>query len=115
MACRDLHAGARLASWNLICLAGLLAGVVGCGVRDPLRAGANVLESISGGLDTDVLRIATTWPRSEREELEREFRDHTSGPVPVRVVWVEFAAGTRLDELCNGGPRSDVLLGGVAY
>ncbi|HMF35331.1 MAG TPA: hypothetical protein VKF17_01775 [Isosphaeraceae bacterium] len=112
MAHRDLHSGARLAALELLCLAGLLAGVAGCGARDPLRAAARVAESISGGLDADVLRIATTWPRSEQKQLEREFRDQTSRPVPVRLVWVELSPGTRLDNLDTRALPVDVLLGG---
>jgi hypothetical protein len=103
---------ASLPSWNLICLAGLLSGVVGCGGRDPVHAAANVVESISGGLDTDVLRIASTWPRSEREQVEKEFLDQTSGPVPVRVAWVELPPGPRLDKLGTCVPQADILLGG---
>jgi len=112
MAHRDLHSGARLASLELLCLAGLLAGVAGCGARDPTRAAARVVESISGGLDTDVLRIATSWPRSEQEQLEQEFREQTSGPVPVRLVWVELSPGSRLDHLGTRALPVDVLLGG---
>ena len=112
MAHRDLHPGARLASLELLCLAGLLAGVAGCGAREPVRATASVVESISGGLDTDVLRIATTWPRPEQEQLEQEFRDKTSGPVPVRLVWVELSPGTRLDNFGTHALPVDVLLGG---
>ena len=112
MAHRDLHSGARLASLELLCLAGLLAGVAGCGAREPVRATASVVESISGGLDTDVLRIATTWPRPEQEQLEQEFRDKTSGAVPVRLVWVELSPGTRLDNFGTHALPVDVLLGG---
>ena len=46
----------------VLCLAGLPPGVIGYGVqRTRLHSGEH-LESISGGSDTDVLRIATTWP-----------------------------------------------------
>ena len=108
MAHRDLHSGARLAALELLCLAGLLAGVAGCGAREPVRATASVVESISGGLDTDVLRIATTWPRPEQEQLEQEFRDQTSGPVPVRLVWVELSrnAAGQFRHSCSTGRRS---------
>jgi len=112
MAHRNLHSGARLAALVLLSLAGLVAGVAGCGVRDPVRAAATVVESIAGGLDTDVLRIATTWPKSEQEQLEQEFREQTSGPVPVRLVWVELAPGSRLDRLDTRAVPVDVLLGG---
>ncbi len=112
MAHCNLHSGARLVALVLLCLAGLLAGVAGCGVGDPVAAAARAVESIAGGLDTDVLRIATTWPRSEREQLEREFRDQTSGPAPVRLVWVELSPGSRLDHLGTSALPADVLLGG---
>ena len=112
MADRDLHSGARLAALELLCLAGLLAGVAGCGAREPVRAAAGVVEAIAGGPDTDVLRIATTWSRSEQKQLEQEFRDQTSGPVPVRLVWVELSPGTRLDKLGTHALPVDVLLGG---
>jgi len=109
---RNLYSGSRLTALELLCLTALLVGVTGCGVRDPVRAAASVVESIAGGLDTDVLRIATTWPRWEREQLEREFREQTSGPVPVRLVWVELSPGSRLDHLGTRALPVDVLLGG---
>ncbi|MGO9814920.1 MAG: hypothetical protein ACLP53_29650 [Isosphaeraceae bacterium] len=111
MAHRNLHSGVGLVSL-LICLAGLLAGIAGCNAVDPVRAAAQVVVSIAGGPDTDVLRIATTWPRSKREQLEQGFRDQTSGPVPVRLVWVELAPGSRLDHPGTRALPVDVLLGG---
>jgi len=111
MANRNLHSGVGLVSL-LLCLAGLLAGVAGCGASDPVRAAAQVVESIAGGPDTDVLRIATTWPRSEQEQLEQGFRDQTAGPVPVRLVWVELAPGSRMDHPGTRALPVDVLLGG---
>ena len=64
--------------WNCSAWRGCLRRSAGCGVRGSGRRLAGVVESIAGGLDTDVLRIATTWPRPEREQLEREFREQTS-------------------------------------
>ena len=112
MAHQDTHSGVRLAWPWLLGMAALLVGLAGCGTRDPLGAVAGVAETLWAGPDTDVLRIATTWPRADQERLDKEFRDQTSGPVPVRLVWVELPPATRLDSVSTRALRVDVLLGG---
>jgi hypothetical protein len=104
--------GFRPTSWNLLFLVGLLSGFLGCGGHDPARFAADIAESIAGGIDVDVLRIASTWPRSERDILAREFIDQTKGPVPVRLVWIELPPEKRLDKLASRALDADVLLGG---
>ena len=108
----DSQSAVRLAWSRWLCLTALLAVAGGCAGRDPLGLVAALVESVPGGPETDVLRIATTWPRSEQKRLEKDFLDRTSGPVPVRLVWVEISQATRFDALAARALPVDVLLGG---
>ncbi len=105
-------ASSRLVALEFVCLAMLLGGLAGCYGRHSVAAAARVFESVTSGLDTDLLRIATTWPEAEQELLEKEFRAQTTGPVPVRLVWIQLAPGTRLDTVADRALPADVLLGG---
>ena len=41
------------------------------------------------------LRIATPWPRRERQELETEYHNRTGSTGPIRLVWIEVPPGDR--------------------
>ncbi len=98
--------GAGCSGW-LLCSAGLRAAAA-----RSAGAAARFAETLWAGPETDVLRIATTWPRADQERLDKEFHNQTSGPVPVRLFWVELPPGTRLDSVSTRALRVDVLLGG---
>lgn len=60
------------------------------------------------------LRVATPWPRSVRDGLEREFAERL-GADQAPVVWIAVPEGTRLDRFLRRAARlPDVLLGGLA-
>ena len=108
----DSHSGGQPAWSRWLCLAALLAVAGGCSVRDPLGLVVALVDAAPGGPETDVLRIATTWPRSEQQRLEKDFLDRTSGPVPVRLVWIEVSQATRFEVLAARALPADFLLGG---
>jgi hypothetical protein len=81
-------------------------------------AGKLIGAVVSGTLEADVLRIATTWSRFEQVRLELEFfewiarNQSQSVPRPIKLAWMTVDTGERLDRLCDRFQPADVLLGG---
>ncbi len=97
-----------LAPFLLTCL----LGIAGCGGDRGAGLASQVVESVLAGPDVDVLRIATTWARPAQQTLEREFQSRSTGPKPVKIVWIDVTPGTRLGRVCNRVLPVDVVLGG---
>jgi hypothetical protein len=96
---------------------GLLLALAGCGSDGSLDAVARVFSADGAGSEASALRIASAWPRSERRELEREFRDwrssqggETAADV-VRLLWLDVPAAAP-GVVNERAFRADLLLGG---
>jgi hypothetical protein len=60
----------------------------------------------------DALRIATTWPKGERQRLEADYGQWSSaGGIPI--VWVSVARDDELARLVERDPAIDLVLGGT--
>jgi len=60
----------------------------------------------------DALRIATTWPKGERQRLEADYGQWASaGGIPI--VWVSVARDDELARVVERNPAIDLVLGGT--
>ena len=113
------HAGLVRALGPRLAIAGMMLAIAGCsGAVSWTGAGKRIGAIVSGTVEADVLRIATSWPRSEQVRLELEFfewiarNQPQSRPGPIELAWIDVDAGERLDHLCDRFQPADVLLGG---
>jgi hypothetical protein len=93
--------------------------MAGCSGADSWTGAGKLIGAVvSGTLEADVLRVATTWSRSEQVRLELEFiewiarNQPPSVPRPIKLAWMTMDTGERLDRLCDRFQPADVLLGG---
>jgi hypothetical protein len=69
------------------------------------------------GAPENVLRVATTWSRAERGQLEDEYREWTNSPGAdrsenaLKLEWLEVSASAP-GAINDRYPRADLLLGG---
>src|SRR3954454_19091999 len=93
------HAGLVRALGPTLAIAGMMLATAGCsGALSWAGAGKLINAIVSGNLETDALRIATSWPRSEQVRLELEFfewiaRDQPQSlPRPIKLAWTDIDA-----------------------
>ncbi len=96
----------------------LLLALGGCGGEQTFDAVAH-FPFLGGGTSSadSALRIASAWPRTEREKLERGFRDWLASAggedagATIRLIWLDVPAAS---PGAAGGRslRTDLLLGG---
>jgi hypothetical protein len=90
----------------------VLVAIAGCGM-DPHGLASRLVEPISGTeIGGPVLRVATSWARSDREEIECELRDRAERAKSIRLIWIELPEGIPLSRLSDHLPPVDVFLGG---
>src|SRR4051812_37081503 len=113
------HAGLVRALGPTLAIAGMMLALAGCsGALSWAGADKLIDRVVSGTMEADVFRIATSWPSTEQAQLEREFLDWIardqpqSIPGPIEVAWIHVDAGEPLDRLCDRVQPADVLLGG---
>ncbi len=113
------HAGPVRTLGPTLAIAGMMLATAGCsGAVSWAGAGTLIGAVGSGTAEADVLRIATSWPRSNRSRLELEFlewiaRDPSkSVPDRIKLAWTTLDAGERLDRVCDRFQPADMLLGG---
>src|SRR4051794_30050353 len=102
------HAGSARTLGPTLAIAGMMLALAGCsGALSWAGAGKLVGAINSGSLEADVLRIATSWPRSEQVRLELEFFEWIAGnpsvsvPGRIELAWTTVDAGEQLDRLCD--------------
>ena len=82
------HAGSVRALGPTLAIAGMMLALAGCsGALSWAGAGKLIGAIVSGSLEADVLRIATSWPRSEQVRLECEFLDWIARDQPQSRTW----------------------------
>ncbi len=85
----------------------------GCRGSQPERSAGALVELVSGsGHDSALLRIATSWPRRQRQELEAEFQNRTGSTGPIRLIWIDVPPGTPFQRISERSLPVDILLGG---
>lgn len=91
----------------------ILAGMAaGCGRVSLSDLGPGLIDSLTGTeLGGPSLRIATCWPKPEREAVELAFKEQ-NGFENLRLVWIELPDGSRLSRMSAHIPTIDVFLGG---
>src|SRR4051794_41744450 len=98
-------AGTGLAFGYFLTAAGVLSVLAGCDGPSLGRAMDAARTVIDGSQDEAVLRIATSWPKSTREPIEKEFLEWLSrqpaGSEPLstraRLAWIVIDPDESLD------------------
>src|SRR3954454_7511723 len=116
-------AGNGLAFGCFLTAAGVLSVLAGCDGPAIGRAVDAARTMIDGSHDEAVLRIATSWPKATRDQIEKEFLEWLSrepaGPEPVstrgRLAWIVTDRRDSLDQPASRLLPADVLLGGPVW
>jgi hypothetical protein len=117
---RDPAPRSRLALGLAFLAAGALPLAAGCD-----RLASESVEGLARAIDGgdhggDVLRIASPWPRSTRDQLEKDFLAWLAAgptgaealPVTARCVWIDVEPGEPLETPGGRPVPADLLLGG---